>query len=631
MVLDSSTTSTGFKITKQQVWTYWYTTSGTSNERWLKTYQMMDENNNFIELDEKAQIQIKNKIRNICYYLYSLWTKSGKRKVSFEEKSKSWMEFGENILEIKSPAITTKGRPQKTFAECSVSTKRRRIAQLKVQDQTTIEHLKKSSTSTESSTLTLDETVALIVETNLSKSQYTALRRIFLGKNCNILPAYSKVLAAKKNCYPENITAAESSVEVKLQSLLDHTTLRLVKSLEPYDLQHNENTWIFIHKWGMDGSSGHSQYKQKTKSDFSDSDMFVTSCVPLQLIHEGNRDVIWKNPRPSSTRYCRPIRLQFKKETTEISILEADYINNQISNLQPTKLIIGDTEISIRHELQMTMVDGKVCNALSTTSSSQVCYICQATPKEMNNIKMCQGKPVIEENLKFGISSLHAWIRFFEYFLHMSYKLQLKKWQVRDEKEKFLVKTQKERIQKEFREKTGLIIDKPKLGGSGTTNDGNTARRFFANPALSACITGLDEELLKRCAVILQTISSGHEIDAEKFDEYCINTAKQLVTKYDWYYLPASVHKILIHGSQIVLKAILPIGQMSEEAAECRNKDIKSFRLKHTRKTSRETTNLDLINRLLLTSDPFISCIIPLPRKNKVQLSEDVINLLRFN
>ena len=30
-----------------------------------------------------------------------------------------------------------------------------------------------------------------------------------------------------------------------------------------------------------------------------------------------------------------------------------------------------------------------------------------------------------------------------------------------------------------LKEKLGLVVDIPKSGGSGTSNDGNTARRFF--------------------------------------------------------------------------------------------------------------------------------------------------------
>lgn len=62
----------------------------------------------------------------------------------------------------------------------------------------------------------------------------------------------------------------------------------------------------------------------------------------------------------------------------------------------------------------------------------------------------------------------------------------------------------------------GLIVDQPKQG-SGTSNDGNTARRYFDNPILSSNITGVDEQLLYRFAIILQVLSCGHEINHEEF------------------------------------------------------------------------------------------------------------------
>ena len=40
--------------------------------------------------------------------------------------------------------------------------------------------------------------------------------------------------------------------------------------------------------------------------------------------------------------------------------------------------------------------------------------------------------------------------------------------------------------------------------------------------------------------------------------------------------MPTTVHKILIHGPEVE-KCILPIGQLSEEASEARNKDIKNI------------------------------------------------------
>ena len=51
-------------------------------------------------------------------------------------------------------------------------------------------------------------------------------------------------------------------------------------------------------------------------------------------------------------------------------------------------------------------------------------------------------RPILKENLEFGISWLHAWIRFFECCLHLSYRIEIKKWQIRgkDEKAEFEIR-----------------------------------------------------------------------------------------------------------------------------------------------------------------------------------------------
>jgi hypothetical protein len=63
-------------------------------------------------------------------------------------------------------------------------------------------------------------------------------------------------------------------------------------------------------------------------------------------------------------------------------------------------------------------------------------------------------------------------------------------------------------LKERFRKEMGLLVDVPKEGRSDTTNDGNTARRFFRDPTLSASITRIDETLICRCSVILQALSS---------------------------------------------------------------------------------------------------------------------------
>jgi hypothetical protein len=81
-------------------------------------------------------------------------------------------------------------------------------------------------------------------------------------------------------------------------------------------------------------------------------------------------------------------------------------------------------------------------------------------------------------------------------------------WELRKTKKN----AEKQRIQKEFREKLGLIIDMPKQN-PGNSNYGNTARRFFADYAISSQVTGVSEELISRFGVILQTLASSRNIN----------------------------------------------------------------------------------------------------------------------
>jgi len=101
---------------------------------------------------------------------------------------------------------------------------------------------------------------------------------------------------------------------------------------------------------------------------------------------------------------------------------------------------------------------------------------------------------------------------------------------------------------------------------------------FFYNYEDSAKITVTNKYLLKRCAVILQALSTGFQTNTTDFLEYALETATSYVKEHSWFYMAISVHKILIYGSEIISTAILPTRLLSEEIQESRNKDLKHFR-----------------------------------------------------
>lgn len=613
----------------------WCSESGTFTDKAKKVYA---------ELKQKFKSDGYEIIENVTTkrlnYIFKkfgeLWNKYYRSKTKVIKENCGWFEQLEYIL--LSRESSDRGRPRLSFVECSERTKRRRIADLAKLDDSAADDLRSACSKPNVSIIPAKESevISLIAEANLTKHQYQLIRSFCNNKIGNhFFPCYDNILKEKQKSYPDQMSVSESEAEVELQSLLDHTASRILElqSDVTNNLDESCKQLTLIGKWGFDGSSGQSEYKQKFENNnLEDSSLFVTSYVPLQLILKSNNEeehkIIWKNPRPSSTRYCRPIRIQFKKESVNLIKNEESYFKNKIEQLTPTEFKTHtNRKFYVDHVLQFTMVDGKVCNALTETSSAK-CYICQAKPTEMNDIDKCLQKEVRTEHFEFGLSPLHAYIRFFEYFLHVSYRLDIRQWQIRGVEDKKKFQTRKENIQCEFRDKMGLIIDKPKTGGSGSSNDGNTARTFFNDPHLSAEITGIEEQLIENCAVLLQALSSGYKIDTEKFRKFALDTARQLTSKYFWYYLPPSVHKILIHAPDVIQHALLSIGELSEEAAESRNKDIKMYRLHHTRKNSRIVTNQDLLNRLLLSSDPLITGQRKLQSKKKSILLKSVYNLL---
>jgi hypothetical protein len=86
------------------------------------------------------------------------------------------------------------------------------------------------------------------------------------------------------------------------------------------------------------------------------------------------------------------------------------------------------------------------------------------------------------------------------------------------------------------------------------------------------------------------------------------------VTHVKWYDIPPSLHRVLVHGKEIVEATPLPIGMTSEEGAESNTKFARRFHENHTRKTSQEDTMSDLFHRMMDISDPIVVAMSPQPK-----------------
>lgn len=622
------------------------------------------------ELSDEQKKVLKSFCSTYCYNLNKRWIKSGSKGADFLKNNSDWLgsdviwpdfikvsasepiagSSQEGILASRNVGTSTQISPRKQISDLGPKQKKRRVddlaSTLSYEEQTLIymsslkargyndvadilDYLLKNPVkvnqvkdfifSEKHNVMSSEKALGTMLSLKLTKWQYNTMKKSVQEEGFDIFPSYYSIQKAKSECYPpkEDIEITDMSAQIKIQSLLDKTVERLIKIVEIGD---DKNKLKLISKYGFDGASNQSNYKQKSETNEDDSSIFMGSLVPIKLMC--GEEVVWENETPNSTYLCRPIFFKFIKETRETITNEMNRLESEANNLSDT-IVKGK---SISHKLFFTMIDGKITSVLSETST-QSCDICKATPKEMNEINLISQKVPNTDIYKYGISSLHAWIRFMECILHISYRLEFKSWIAKGEN-RVKLENRKKVIQEAFKNRCGLLIDIVKQG-HGTTNDGNTARRFFADVTTTASITGVDETLIRKFSIILETISSGLPINTDKFKEFADETIALYIQLYKWYYMPASVHKILVHGADIIKNlGLIPVGKLSEEAAESRNKDFRKYREHHSRKFCRRATNEDVFHNLLVTSDPFISTKRPkLSRKHK-SLSKEAQSLV---
>ncbi|CAH0547004.1 unnamed protein product [Brassicogethes aeneus] len=370
----------------------------------------------------------------------------GRPSKSFEEKSQRSRQ-----RDVQPIVLDYSTEQLCLAAETSlVKSGQRNVAQvIKLATETSPRKLKKMKEVHDAPAPTLrpyspEEALGLIVDLGLTKEDYITIRLGAKERGADIYPSYHLIGEAKKMLSRQCQRLAEVQSDVILENITD-----------------NCDTIDIHYKWGLDG---HSIYKQNfsNNTEYADSNNIIILCtiVPLQM-SQGQK-IYWKNPTPSSTRYCRPIVFKIQKEnTSNVKEIYSD-IESQISKMGPTLHILGNREIKFKHLLICKMLDGKTVNILKDTASSQACNVCKATPKDFNNLEVVTKRVCAEETFKYSISVLHAYLRCYEYLLHIAYKLELRQWQARGEQAKAQVREKKSELATRFYNEMGLVVDQPK-------------------------------------------------------------------------------------------------------------------------------------------------------------------------
>lgn len=303
-----------------------------------------------------------------------------------------------------------RSRPRLSYGEGSEKTKKRRVKDLlskysaeeliKAAEclQTQSDNDLKTGESTENIESNINDILAMYLDLDLTKSKYEKLR-IYNKKlhGSKLYPPYAVIKCAKEKCYPIDLNFSDLGASVNVKSLLNHTTERILLTLNDeklHELRDKELLHLYG-KWGMDGASGQQTTRQKwsTKSDsfqkdhqssdtvddddevekelFFDGAVFMICFVPIQLVADNN--IVWKNEKPSSVNYCRPIEFEFIKESNSNTINKYQFYSDIFNKLDSSYITVKNISFNVRFNMQCTMIDGKTCNVLTNQKSSNCC------------------------------------------------------------------------------------------------------------------------------------------------------------------------------------------------------------------------------------------------------------------
>lgn len=200
--------------------------------------------------------------------------------------------------------------------------------------------------------------------------------------------------------------------------MVNHIVTRIIESCSrefqfDFTAEHDQKITA-IYKWGCDGSSGHSTYRQgfvNENKNISDDSLFAVCIVPLQILK--GTSTLWKNQRPSSTRYCRPLKILFQKESADlVRIHGADIIkisplpigqmseealearNKDLSNIREQH-----TRKTSRKTTMEDLIHGLLCSSDPLIASLRSIQNSSSQENRENNVDKDFCKLVLDKNL----------------------------------------------------------------------------------------------------------------------------------------------------------------------------------------------------------------------------------------
>ncbi|CAF1096979.1 unnamed protein product [Didymodactylos carnosus] len=386
--------------------------------------------------------------------------------------------------------------------------------------------------------------------------------------------------------------------------------------------------------------------------------------VPLSLSDTNSGRDFWKNQTPNSAFWARPMALIAEKENPEL----IRFVNE---TFEPQEQALRENGLSFEHNgqkynisiiIEDSMKDMKVRMVESGLGGAD-CLMCHTRQADWKDVKKINEenafqitrtaektvqlyKEMIEEKgeivrrkndyeVRAGLTTeplsssdhhyitlTHQYINGTTWFLNIFYRIKanLLMWAIRGEDSQSKLKAAKQSVLKHIEEYTGLKLDQcdSSSGNRGTSTTGSQGRRFFSYELREKIIDCLPKKykdlinwLMKTYSIILRAVSFTQPVIVDELKnltrEFCQFVAKEL----NWIEYNLTVHNLIFHSPELIERNNgIALGELSEEALESCNKDVRNYREFLARKIGHIPNLTDVFNRLFIRSDPVLRLII---------------------
>lgn len=369
---------------------------------------------------------------------------------------------------------------------------------------------------------------------SLSKSKYIGIAGFISREMGQKLVSWKDIMTYRNSIIPKYTGPNESkgylSVVVSVRSLIQNDVERIMEiddirsKLGSTSLEGLVDCIMHVSA-GPDSATEFSHYNQ-AKFLARDDSLFTEHFMSMKL--ETKDLVLYIVPKPQSDTFCRVRSMSWTKETDILTremyyqfFKEIDEINTQ-----PILVQVNAVTLRVKAQAIYSMIDGKAANAIVGNKNTHGCPLCP---------------PYLGIEKKIGPSFFHSRLNAVEWLMrNAAKKAVIGKLSQTHPDVKTKARSQANELEQVFKKN----INRPKIGGSGSSNTGNMARDLLADPEQFAKTLDIRVSLVKKLRLISSLALSSKKLKVDKVKELFENLEEQIYEEFDFVKrIPPCIHK----------------------------------------------------------------------------------------